>query len=106
MARHLFSFRTTWRQCAAFVTGVWLCTRENLFLRVHLPEAVVAYSDAVRQAARENHSKKVPIEGGLSQRVMTFGAEIEKVTLLNEKRQPAAVLAVRHHGDHSCGCIV
>jgi lipopolysaccharide transport system ATP-binding protein len=55
-------------------------------------EAVVAYSDAVRRAARENHSKKVPVEGGLSQRVMTFGAEIEKVTLLNEKRQPAAVL--------------
>jgi lipopolysaccharide transport system ATP-binding protein len=55
-------------------------------------EAVVAYSDAVRQAARENQAQKVPMEGGLSQRVMTFDAEIKKVTLLNEARQPATVL--------------
>lgn len=55
-------------------------------------EAVVAYSDAVRQAARDNQAQKIPLEGGLSQRVMTFDAEIKKVTLLNEARQPATVL--------------
>jgi lipopolysaccharide transport system ATP-binding protein len=56
-------------------------------------EAVVAYSNAVRKAARESsNDQRVPLEGGLSQRVMTFDAEIEKVTLLNQKREPATVL--------------
>jgi lipopolysaccharide transport system ATP-binding protein len=55
-------------------------------------EAVVAYSDAVRKAARENKSQKVPLEGGLSQRVMTFDAEITKVRLLNGSGQPVTVL--------------
>jgi ABC-type polysaccharide/polyol phosphate transport system ATPase subunit len=48
-------------------------------------EAVIAYSDAVRRAARKTHnSSEVDgkrIEGGLSQRVMTFDAEIKRVYL-------------------------
>jgi lipopolysaccharide transport system ATP-binding protein len=44
-------------------------------------EAVVAYSDAIRQAARESLAQ-VPTEGGLSQRVMTFDAEITGVRLV------------------------
>jgi ABC-type polysaccharide/polyol phosphate transport system ATPase subunit len=58
-------------------------------------EAVVAYSDAVRSAARaaqEKKDSKIPLEGGLSQRVMTFDAEIEQVTLLNERGQPVTVV--------------
>jgi len=43
-------------------------------------EAVVEYSDAVRNAAREAQAD-VPVEGGLSQRVMTFDAEIERVSM-------------------------
>ena len=45
------------------------------------PEAVVAYSDAIRQAARQTQVE-VPLEEGLSQRIMTFDAEIERVRLL------------------------
>lgn len=45
-------------------------------------EAVMAYSDAIRQAAREAQVA-VPAEGGLSQRVMTFDAEIQSVRLLD-----------------------
>jgi ABC-type polysaccharide/polyol phosphate transport system ATPase subunit len=57
-------------------------------------EAVIAYSDAVRSAAREAQEKKldVPLEGGLSQRVMTFDAEIERVTLLDERGLPVTVV--------------
>jgi ABC-type polysaccharide/polyol phosphate transport system ATPase subunit len=54
-------------------------------------EAVVAYSDAVRGAAREA-KQPVPEEGGLSQRVMTFDAEIEKVSLLDSFGRPVSVL--------------
>jgi ABC-type polysaccharide/polyol phosphate transport system ATPase subunit len=46
-------------------------------------ESVMAYSNAVRQAAREA-STEVPEENGLSQRVMTFDAEIMHVELLDE----------------------
>ncbi len=54
-------------------------------------EAVVAYSDAVRQAAREAQST-VPAEGGLSERVMTFEAELEKVSLLDAAGRATNVL--------------
>jgi homopolymeric O-antigen transport system ATP-binding protein len=53
-------------------------------------EAVVAYSNAIREAARQAEVE-VPHEEGLSQRVMTFDAEIEKVRLLNAAGQPATV---------------
>ncbi len=55
------------------------------------PEAVVAYSDALRKAARQTQVQ-IPFEGGLSQRFMTFDAEIENVVLLNSENQPATVL--------------
>jgi len=47
-------------------------------------EAVVAYSDALREAARKIQAN-VPVEEGLAQRVMTFDAEIENVSLRNEQ---------------------
>jgi teichoic acid transport system ATP-binding protein len=55
------------------------------------PEAVVAYSDAVRQAARQAQLE-VPKEQGLSQRVITFDAEIESVRLLDANGRPSTVL--------------
>ena len=55
------------------------------------PEAVVAYSDAIRQAARQSQVE-VPLEEGLSQRIMSFDAEIERVQLLNLKRESVSVL--------------
>ena len=45
-------------------------------------EAIVAYSSALREAAREAQITP-PSEGGLSERVMTFDAEIERVRLLD-----------------------
>jgi lipopolysaccharide transport system ATP-binding protein len=54
-------------------------------------EAVIAYSDTVRLAAKESQAT-VPKEGGLSERVMTFDAEIMNVRLLNKAGQPVSVL--------------
>jgi lipopolysaccharide transport system ATP-binding protein len=54
-------------------------------------DAVVAYSDAIRQAAREQQ-QSAPPEGGLSERVMTFDAEITNVRLLNSSGAPTSVL--------------
>ena len=54
-------------------------------------EAVVAYSDALRESARQSQVE-VPLEGGLSQRVMTFDAEIESVKLLDEEGQPVTAI--------------
>ena len=55
-------------------------------------EAVVAYSDAVRDAAREVQTKRPPAEGGLSERIMTFDAEIKKVELLDDQHRVANVV--------------
>jgi ABC-type polysaccharide/polyol phosphate transport system ATPase subunit len=55
-------------------------------------EAVAAYSDAVRQAARRS-TVAVPAEGGLSERVMTFDAELKAVALVDEHDEPVSVLA-------------
>ncbi len=46
------------------------------------PDAVAAYSDAVRSAAREMPAA-VPVDGGLSSRILTFDAEVESVSLLD-----------------------
>jgi ABC-type polysaccharide/polyol phosphate transport system ATPase subunit len=54
-------------------------------------EAIVTYSDALRSAARIAPTA-VPTEGGLSERVMTFDAEIETVTIRNEDGHPVNVL--------------
>ena len=53
-------------------------------------ESIAAYSDALRQAARETQTE-VPAEEGLSQRVMTFDAEIDGVSMLDSESHPAAV---------------
>jgi lipopolysaccharide transport system ATP-binding protein len=55
------------------------------------PEAVVAYSNALREAARKTEGL-VPKEGGLSQRVMTFDAEIENVSFQDSENHPVTVL--------------
>ena len=59
-------------------------------------EAVVAYSDALREAARKIQMD-VPAEDGISQRVMTFDAEIEDVTLSNEQGDPITVVQSGAH---------
>lgn len=62
-------------------------------------EAVVAYSDLIREAAREAKTA-VPLEGGLSQRVMTFDCEIEGVRLLAASGAAAGKpVSVLHSGD-------
>ena len=66
--------------------------RGNNIFQGTAAEAVIAYSDAVRQAARDASVKVVPSEGGLSERVMTFDAEIMKVTLYNAAKEPTTVL--------------
>jgi ABC-type methionine transport system ATPase subunit len=53
-------------------------------------ESVVAYSDVLRETARKIQSE-VPVEEGISQRVMTFDAEIEKVSLRNEQDEVITV---------------
>jgi ABC-type polysaccharide/polyol phosphate transport system ATPase subunit len=54
-------------------------------------EAVVAYSDVLRDAARKKQMD-VPVEEGISQRVMTFDAEIESVKLLNGQGDAVTVV--------------
>ena len=74
-----------------------VCNRGLVLYRGHgifhgsSADAVVAYSDAVRGAAREARGA-VPVEGGLANRVMTFDAEIKGVTLLDANGQPATTL--------------
>lgn len=70
--------------------GLVMYRGENIFQGT-AAEAVVAYSEAVRRAARESKSN-VPTENGLSERVMTFDAEIMKVGLLDARDQAITVL--------------
>lgn len=65
--------------------------RGNNIFQGTAAEAVVAYSDAVRQAARETQTT-APSENGLSERVMTFEAEIENVQLLDASGQSVTAL--------------
>jgi ABC-type polysaccharide/polyol phosphate transport system ATPase subunit len=64
-------------------------------------EAVVAYSNIVRRAARQVQNQ-APLEDGLSQRVMTFDAEIVDVTLLDAAGEPAPVV---HSGEMATVCV-
>lgn len=64
-------------------------------------EAVVAYSDIVRQAARDAQLQP-PAEDGLNARVMTFDAEILKVTLMDEDERPVTVLRA---GRRAAACV-
>lgn len=52
-------------------------------------QAVVAYSDVIRKAARVAQPE-VPQNGGLAQRVMTFDAEINDVSLLDANGHPTS----------------
>jgi ABC-type polysaccharide/polyol phosphate transport system ATPase subunit len=55
-------------------------------------EAIVAYSETLRRAARETAGDR-PAEEGLAQRYMSFEAEIEAVRLLDAGDQPVNVIA-------------
>ena len=61
-------------------------------------DAVIAYSDAVRTAAR-GQRQVAPVENGLSERVMTFDAEIVRVRLQNEFGEEVATL---RSGAYAC----
>jgi ABC-type polysaccharide/polyol phosphate transport system ATPase subunit len=54
-------------------------------------DAVIAYSDILRTAARKA-KQEAPAENGLASRVMTFDAEIVKVALLDASGQPVSSL--------------
>jgi lipopolysaccharide transport system ATP-binding protein len=69
--------------------GLVMYRGENIF-QGSAAEAVVAYSDAIREAARQSQVE-VPLDGGMSQRVMKFGAEIENVDLLNSEGDPTSI---------------
>ncbi|MEZ4622837.1 MAG: ABC transporter ATP-binding protein [Caldilineaceae bacterium] len=70
--------------------GLVMYRRNNIF-QGSAAEAVIAYSDAVRQAARASQAQ-VPTEGGLAERVMTFDAEIMRVSLMNREEVPISVV--------------
>jgi lipopolysaccharide transport system ATP-binding protein len=70
--------------------GLVMYRGENVFQGT-AAEAVITYSDILRKAARESQMA-TPSEDGLSSRVMTFDAEIEKVTLVNGASQPVSVI--------------
>ncbi len=72
--------------------------RGNNIFQGSAAEAVIAYSDAVRQAARAAQAA-VPAEGGLAERIMTFDAEIDRVSLMNQDGQPISVVS---SGDTIC----
>jgi lipopolysaccharide transport system ATP-binding protein len=70
--------------------GLVMYRGENIFQGT-ATEAVVAYSDAVRNAARKS-KKGMPQEEGLSERVMSFDAEIERVQLLDSLGNSVTVI--------------
>jgi ABC-type polysaccharide/polyol phosphate transport system ATPase subunit len=70
--------------------GLVMYRGEDIFQGPAL-EAVVAYSDTIRQAARQAQLE-VPKEHGLSERVITFDAEVEGVSLLDVNGRPISVV--------------
>jgi hypothetical protein len=70
--------------------GLVMYRGENIF-QGSAAEAVIAYSEAVRKAARDAQVS-VPTEGGLSERIMTFDAEIERVHLEDSAGQSITVI--------------
>jgi lipopolysaccharide transport system ATP-binding protein len=65
--------------------------RGQAIFQGNAPEAVVAYSEAIREAARQQ-KVSVPKERGLSHRVMTFDAEIEGASLIDENGRPITIV--------------
>ena len=80
--------------------GLVMYRGENVF-QGSAAEAVVTYSDILRKAARESQVE-APSEDGLAGRVMTFDAEIQKVTLVDEQRQPVSVV---RSGKQAIACV-
>jgi ABC-type polysaccharide/polyol phosphate transport system ATPase subunit len=80
--------------------GLVMYRGENVF-QGSAAEAVITYSDILRKAARESQVQ-APAEEGLSSRVMTFDAEIAKVTLVNAAGQPVSVV---HSGDKASALV-
>jgi ABC-type polysaccharide/polyol phosphate transport system ATPase subunit len=70
--------------------GLVMYRGENVF-QGSAAQAVITYSEILRRAAREAQMQ-APAEDGLSSRVMTFDAEISKVTLVNAGGQPVTVV--------------
>ncbi|MBV6451612.1 MAG: Vitamin B12 import ATP-binding protein BtuD [Anaerolineales bacterium] len=70
--------------------GLVMYRGEDIFMGSS-SEAVVAYSDALRESARTLKAD-VPADEGISQRVMTFDAEIENVRLMNAQGLISTVL--------------
>ena len=70
--------------------GLVMYRGQNIFTGTSA-EAVVSYSNAVREAARKDRSM-IPQEDGLSQRIMTFDAEITNVRLLDSDRKIVTVI--------------
>lgn len=70
--------------------GLVMYRGQNIFQGT-ASEAVVAYSDAIRQAARAV-PQMAPAEEGLAQRAMTFDAEIVRVQLLDLAGNPVSTL--------------
>lgn len=66
--------------------------RGNNIFQGSAAEAVIAYSDAVRDAARATQHE-MPTEDGLAERVMTFDAEIARVTLMDADGLPITVVS-------------
>lgn len=71
--------------------GLVMYRGENIF-QGSAVDAIVAYSDTIRQAARQNAGVLLK-EGGLSQRVMSFDAEIERVSLLDREGHPCTTIS-------------
>jgi ABC-type polysaccharide/polyol phosphate transport system ATPase subunit len=80
--------------------GLVMYRGENVF-QGSAAEAVITYSDILRKAAREAGVQS-PTEDGLTTRVMTFDAEIAKVTLLDENEQPVSVV---RSGKKATACV-
>jgi ABC-type polysaccharide/polyol phosphate transport system ATPase subunit len=80
--------------------GMVMYRGENVF-QGSAAEAVITYSEILRKAAREAQVQ-APAEEGLSSRVMTFDAEIVKVTLLDEHEQPVSVV---RSGKKATACV-
>jgi len=70
--------------------GLVMYRGKNIFQGT-APEAEIAYSDAVRNAARQSKGK-LPQEEGLSERVMTFDVEIERGQILDTLGNPLTVV--------------
>lgn len=73
--------------------GLVMYRGENIFMGSSA-DAILSYTNAVRAASRAMQEEKsfVPVDGGVTQRVITFDAEIKHVELRNTDNQPISAL--------------